>query len=437
MKKNNFILPIWEWVKDNKLKTTVPACWSILIPVVDNFLNIWTTLGKIKPLSGFPTWLIISISILFFLTILVLALPTIIKKMHLQISEVLRGWLQFAAVNFFFILCGIGICNIKIFFDNHKNYREFNKLIKIERQYIADGTHGLKEYYQGNYSVALDSLKLYCESDPVSACYYAELIYDGYTNGSEQYQTENALRLLQYSADKNFYRAIFKLHDYYYREELLKEAGNYAEQLLKCSSGCEKKLFKSNDSITIQQTSLLDEYCTKSFRRLITYLVQNNHSESDIKEANKWYKNFIALKIGKKEADILEESWKVWSKWKLEDSSAKDDAKKLVSKYPGEVVPACLYADVILFDKNEKMTNKNISDIQDVEKVLLRSLRYTTAKAKEDSLSYTSSHDIMMVARYLTEIYDSTGYTIEAAEMSQLLDGLEIIEKYRGYEKEN
>lgn len=437
MKNFKYFSPMLEWVKDNKFKTAVPACWSVLIPVVDSFLNYWTILGKIKPLSGFPLWLIITMSVSFVLIVLVLSLPSIVMKLRIRINEDLHGWLQFAEVNLFFILCGIGICNIKIFFANQKNYREFNNLIKVERQYITDGTHGLKEYYQGKYAIALDSLKLYCESDPVSACYYAELIYDGYIKGTEQHETENAIRLLQYASKKNFYRAIFKLHDYYYREELQDEACNYAEQLLKCSSGVDKNLFISNDSITIQQIALLDEYCTKSFRRLIKDLVQNEHSESDINEANKWYKNFVALKVGKKEADIIEESWKVWSKWKMEDRSAKDAAKKLVSKYPGEAVPACLYADVVLFDKNEKMINKDISDLQDVEKVLISSLRYTTAKAKEDSLSHEKSHDIQMVARYLTELYDSTGYTIEAAEMSHLVDGLEIIEKYRSYEKEN
>ena len=425
-----------QWIKTHWV-SSFPILAGATIPIADSFLNIWAILGKVKPISGFPLWLILVMGSFVIVTSLALLFTRKKVKPTLLVKENSRDWIKYATYSFATLLAGVLVANVNTYIANRNNLRMFENYISIERQYLTEGTHGLKEYYEGNYKAAYDSLRLYCNSDPVSACYYAEMIFDGYVYGVEQHETTNAIRLMEAAASRNFYRAMFKMQDYYYRQDMKKEAMNYAELLLKRSHELEVNKDEKRDSVYYEQLCRLEDYCTISHGRFVSYLVQNNYDESDIEETNKWYWNYMKVMIGDKTAKISEDTWNVWGAWRLGDKSAEDKALYLAKKYRGEAMPARLYADILLDNPTGELSKVEPSRIQTAEKYLIYALKGTSYHIQRKPLSEVDRNEMIYLASYLSELYDSTGYRIEAAEMNHLVSGLKLTEKYLEYEKKN
>lgn len=415
------------------LGSVISVVAGVTFPIIDMFVDIWSVLGKIRPLSGFPTWLLILLGSICLLVIVALIVSKKLQKPQFLTKKNVREWLRYAVWAIVGLFAGILLSSIITTITNKKNAQKFEECIELEQKYIKDGTHGLREFYAGDFGAAYDSLKLYCNTDPVAACYYGEIIFDGLWKGVEQHETTNALRLIDSSAHRQFYRAIFKMEDYYYRQNIMDEAIKYAEQYLRVSSIHKvRPSIKSNDSITIWSNCL-----NISFDRLLSYYIVKKDRQSAREISNIYYSCFKD-DIDEESLDVLHQQKNIIADWQMGyHKAAEKSVKKLAKKYPGNPQVAILYTDIILGGDIKKIKDSDIKKTQQVEKVLIDALKNASQNSLTTQFPLQNESAMKQIAWYLSEIYDSTGYWMEAAEMEHLATSFDLINKYRNYETTN
>ena len=428
-----------KWIKSHWAGSALSIVTGVTIPILDVFVDIWATLGKIRPINGFPLWLIILIGCLLVIGLSALLISRKLGKPAFLLKENVRTWVKYSILAFAMLLAGVFVSVLNTSVKNKNDRRMFKDCLALEAQYLNEGTHGLREFYNKDYGAAYDSLKIYCNSDPVSACYYAEIIFDGLWKGVEQHETTNAIRLIDSSANLQFYRAIFKMEDYYYRQNMGKEAMQYAEQLLRVSSLYKKQETDTTNSTAAMQSHLWSGYCGESLTRIMDYCIANEYDRNEIKKIVSFYYTYLSRAgIGnKKLLDILHEQKNILIDWRLGyKKSAERQAKRFVRKHPGESIPARLYASILLnFD--DVISHTDTLRIQKAEMVLIEALKTMSQKALSDPYPELNETEMLNVASYLTLLYDSTGYWVEAAEMDHLATAYMLINKYRAYETAN
>ena len=429
------ITSLWPWIKTHRWGSIFATLTGASVPVIDAFFDVWKVLDKIRPIYGFPLWLAIALCVVGLAIVFALWFSGRPKCPAFWKKQSVKDWLKYALLGItVLIFCALLSVIITSKVRDNKQ-KMFAECMKLEQKYLKEGTHGLREFYEGNYGVAYDSLKLYRNADPVSACYYAEILYDGLWQGVEQHETTNAVRLLDSAASRQFYRAIYKMEDYYFRQNMEKEAIRYAEQYLLVSV---KPTKAGDDTILRDQTKRWADLCFASYNYLYSYLVDNNHDVSEIENVNKVFWNLLSGLKGEKKATLNKNFADVRGAWLLgKRSSAKRKANRLMRKYNYEPAFTRLYVS-ILFDGQVCDTCKiDEKKVAKAENVMLKALRVASERLLVDSLVSESEDEMMRLAMQLSELYDKCGYGIEAAEMDQLVSGFELKKIYEGYENKN
>ena len=421
------------WIKTHWKGSAIAAISGAAVPVIDAFFDVWKILDKIRPIYGFPIWLVVLLCILIIAIGFILWFSNKQKCPPFWKKQSVKDWLKYALLGIGVLLLCALLSMITTSITQKKNKKMFRECMMIEQQYLKDGTHGLREFYEGNYKAAYDSLKLYYHSDPVSACYYAEIIYDGLWLGVEQHETTNAVRLLDSAASHQFYRAIFKMEDYYYRQKMEKEAMRYAEQFFLVS----EKPIKSDDTILKEQTIRWLDLCFYSYNRLFWYLIDNNHDVSEIERINKVYWGLLPNLIGERKSLLMRDWCDVKGALYLGDKSAKRKAKRALRKYDYDPSFARLYATILLDGQLSDTCEVDMKKGAKAEAVLIEALRVASEKSLVDSQATENEDEIIRLALFLSELYDFYGYGIEAAEMDQLASGFELKKIYKSYEDQN
>jgi hypothetical protein len=425
-----------KWIKTHWTGSILSFVTGISIPVLDLFVDIWDVLGKIRPIDGFPLWLIIIVTCLLVIELVALLISGKLNKPAFLLKENIRSWIKYSIIALVMLLSGILVSGLNTLVKNKHDKQLFEECMDLEAKYFNDGSHGLREFYARDYGAAYDSLKIYCNSDPVSACYYAEIIFDGLWKGVEQHETTNAIRLLDSAANLQFYRAIFKMEDYYYRQNMKEEAMQYAEQLLRVSSHCDPREIFPSDSAAKMQVELWSSYCGESYTRLLDYYIENSRDRDDLRNINDIYYHYAekVLELDNEFVATRHEYRDIWVEWQLGyRSSAERQAKRAVKKYPGNPLLARLYASILVNFNNISSTTDSLR-LQEAEKVLVEALKGTSQRALSDPYPDMNEQEMYNVSWMLSELYDSTGYWMEAAEMEHLATAYMLMNKYRAYE---
>lgn len=429
------ISSVGSWIKMHRTGSAVAAVTGALVPVIDAFWDVWKILDKIRPIYGFPLWLAVALCVVGLAIVFALWFSGRPKCPAFWKKQSVKDWLKYALLGIMVLLfCALLSVIITSKVRDNKQ-KMFAECMRLEQKYLREGTHGLREFYEGNYGVAYDSLKLYRNADPVSACYYAEILYDGLWQGVEQHETTNAIRLLDSAASHQFYRAIYKMEDYYFRQNMGKEAMRYAEQYLLVSV---KPTKAGDDTILRDQTIRWTDLCFASYNYLYSYLVDNNHDVSEIENVNNVFWNLQSGSIGDKKAVLNKNYSDVRGAWFLgKRTSAKRMAKRLMRKYDYEPALTRLYVAILLDGQMCDTCKIDEKKVAKAEDVLLKALRVASERTLVDSLSSESEDEMKRLAMQLSELYDKCGYGIEAAEMDQLASVFELKKLYEGYENKN
>lgn len=426
------IASVGSWIKMHRSGSVVAAVTGAFVPVIDAFLDVWKILDKIRPIYGFPLWLAVALCVVGLAIVFALWFSGRPKCPAFWKKQSVKDWLKYALLGIMVLLfCALLSVIITSKVRDNKQ-KMFAECMRLEQKYLREGTHGLREFYEGNYGVAYDSLKLYRNADPVSACYYAEILYDGLWQGVEQHETTNAVRLLDSAASRQFYRAIYKMEDYYFRQKMEKEAMRYAEQYLLVSV---KPTKAGDDTILREQTMRWIKLCAASYYRLFFYLVDNNHEVSELESVNKVFWSLLSNLQGERKANIEKYRADIRGARLLGKSSAQRKAKRLVKKFNYEPSIARLYVATLLDGQicdtcmiDEKKGAK-------AEEVLLNALRVTSERILVDSLATECEGEMLSLAIQLSDLYDKCGYGIESAEMDHLASVFKLKIVYEDYEK--
>ena len=322
------------------------------------------------------------------------------------------------------ILCsflGTGIMKIVDARTTYELQEETYKHYCAEKTYIKNGTKGLREFHEGRYLAALDSLRLYADTSAVAAYYYGLILYNGY-NVEPDYIT--GLKYIELAAQQHYFRAVYELLQYNIKlgnsEAVLKYAEMYLSARLTHFMAFPDEIGKD-----IEIGPELDywNFEINCYNNIYSYYAA---IKPDLSMLLHWIGVFHEPYINQKD-NIY------WEKKKIENTAlaywltghcakGSNIMKRLVKKYPEDARLHTEYGKMLINCPSPEhiinMEELSFSKIQKAEKHFLEGLKLA-------SKNYNINQQFIC-AKYLEKLYRATGYLDDAKQMNHLSSDLSI-----------
>ena len=120
------------WIKTHWKGSAIAAISGAAVPVIDAFFDVWKILDKIRPIYGFPIWLVVLLCILIIAIGFILWFSNKQKCPPFWKKQSVKDWLKYALLGIGVLLLCALLSMITTSITQKKNKKMFRECMMIE-----------------------------------------------------------------------------------------------------------------------------------------------------------------------------------------------------------------------------------------------------------------------------------------------------------------